>query len=251
MAMRYRLALIICVLSSTLLGQEIEKEYCLKGIEDSLSYRVAIKQDFANEVATFRLQNYTLDILGVQDIKGIELHASAFLEVQFRIRGGSGVRVRRTVLLCVSEGRIHRSLDVLSEVTSRLNKVYNKMADSLKLFDEKEDYQVKISVNRIEEGDYKAVLTESKKVESKYNPSQNKSFEKSYELDFDHTGYFFYNSMQRLNKRYKVYSARDNKTSEKSISTEAAPCVQLYENRYLYLDDEWCFDNGQDSLSCQ
>jgi|GEM_PF-6229918 len=86
-------------------------------------------------------------------------------------------------------------------------------------------------------------------VESKYNPSQNISFEKSYELKFDRGGYFFYNSMQRLNKRYKVYSARDNKTLEKFISTEA-PCVKLCENRYFYLDDEWCFHNGGDSLSC-
>jgi|GEM_PF-5713235 len=90
-------------------------------------------------LTAFRLQDYTLDIFGVQDINSIELHANAFLEVQFRIRGGSGVRVRRTVLLSVSEGRIYKSLDVLSEVTSRLNKVYNKMADSLKLFDEKKD----------------------------------------------------------------------------------------------------------------
>lgn len=247
--MRYRLALVVCFLSSALLGQQFKTEYCLKGIEDSLSYSVAIKQDLANEVTHFSLQNHTLDIFGVQDIKSIVLHANAFLEVQFRIRGGSGVRVRRTVLLCVSEGRIYRSLDVLSEVTSRLNKVYDKTADSLKLFDEKEDYHVKVSVNQIEGSNYQTVLSESKRVESKYNPSQNISFEKSYELDFDRAGYFFYNSMQRLNKRYKVSSARDNKTLEKSISTEA-PCVQLYENRYLYLDDGWCFDNGQDSLSC-
>jgi hypothetical protein len=247
-AMRYRLALIVCFLSSALLGQEIEEEYCLKGIEDSLSYRVAIKQDLANEIATFRLQNYTLDIFGVQDIKRIERHANAFLEVQFRIRGGSGVKVRRTILLCVSQGRIYRSLDVLSEVTSRLNKVYNKVADSLQLFDEKEDYLITLSIESENDG-YKAVLFESTKVESKYDPSRNISFEKPYELDFDPGEYFFYNSMKRLNKRYKIHSSKENKTVEKFINEEV-PCIQLYEERYLRIENEWCLDNGNDSLSC-
>jgi hypothetical protein len=248
-AMRYRLALIVCFLSSALLGQEIEEEYCLTGIEDSLSYRVAIKQDLANEIATFRLQNYTLDIFGVQDINSIELHANAFLEVQFRIRGGSGVSVRRTILLCVSQGRIYRSLDVLSEVTSRLNKVYNKMADSLKLFDEKEDYLITLSIESENDGRYKAVLFESTKVESKYDPSRNISFEKRYELEFDPGQFFFYNSMKQLNKRYKIHSSKENKTVEKSINEEV-PCIQLYEKRYLRIENQWCLDNGHDSLSC-
>jgi hypothetical protein len=152
-------------------------------------------------------------------------------------------------VLCVSENKIYKSLDILSEVTSRLNRVYNKLADSLKLFDEKEDYYVKLSVNHTDGSQYKTVLSESKTIESKYDPAQNVFFEKEYELNFDLGGFFFYNSNQRLNKLYKVHSARGDQTREKFISRDV-PCIQLFENRYLYLDGEWCLSNGQDVLSC-
>lgn len=247
--MRIRLALIVCFLSTSLLGQEIKKKHLLRGVDDSVRYSVTIKEDSINGIALFSSQEHTLKIFGVKDIQTTKVHSDAFLEIQFKIPGGSGVKVRRKVLLCVSRGRIYKALDVLSEVTSRVSEVYDKVADSLKLFDEKEDYLVTLSIKQKKDSHYKAVLFESKKVESKYNPSQNESFEKPYELDFDPGGHFFYNSMKRLNKQFKVYSSKDNKTVEKFISEEV-PCIQLYEKLYLLIDNEWCLDNGHDSLSC-
>ncbi len=246
--MRIRLLLIVCFVSSNLLGQQIEKQYHLRSVSDSLRYSVTIEENVIDGFTTFSSKEDTLKIFGVQDIQTVTVHANAFLEIQFKMRGGSGVKVRRKVLLCVSQGKIYKTLDVLSEVTSRVTEVYDKVADSLKLFDEKEDYHVTISIKQ-EGNHYKAVLSESKKVESKNNPSQNESFEKSYKLDFDPGGYFFYNSMKRLNKRYKIYSSKDNKTVEKFISQEV-PCTQLHEKLYLLIDNEWCLDNGNDSLSC-
>lgn len=246
--MRIRLVLIICFASSSLLGQQIEKQYLLRGISDSMRYSVTVEENVIDGFTTFSSVNDTLKIFGVQDIQIVTVHAEAFLEIQFKVRGGLGVTVRRKVLLCVSQGKIYKTLDLLSEITSRVTEVYDKVADSLKLFDEKEDYHVTLSIKQ--KGNYyKAVLSESKKVESKYDPSQNESFGKSYELDFDPGGFFFYNSTKRLNKRYKIYSSQNNNTVEKFISEEV-PCIQLYKNVYLLIDTEWCLDNGNDSLSC-
>lgn len=218
-------------------------------VGDKGRYYLTAEQDLSNEVTTFKLRDCTLKVFGVQDIKSTHIHAETFLEIQFRIRGGSGVKQRRTILLCISNGNIYKSLDYLSEVTSSVNKVYNKLADSLKLFDEKENYFVNLSVSSTEEGNYKVVLDERRKVESKHDPTQNIHFEKAYELSFDRWGCFFYNSIEHINKYYKVYSARDKKTMDKFVGSDI-PCVQLYENRYLYLRGEWCLDNGQYFLSC-
>jgi hypothetical protein len=249
MAMRIRLTVIVCFLSFRILGQEIKEKHLLRGVDDNEPYSVTIQEDVVNEITTLSIGVNTVTISGVQDIKTVTLHSEVFLEVQFRIRGGSGIKVRRAVLLCVSQGKIYKALDVLSEVTSRVSEVYDKVADSLKLFDEKEDYQIMISIKHAEGKLYSAILSERIRIESKYNPTQNLSHDKPYELQFDPGGFFFYNSTKRLNRHYQIYSSRNNKTVDKFVSEEV-PCIQLYDKRYLLIDHEWCLDNGNDSLTC-
>jgi len=247
--MKINLMLVVCFLSLSVLGQDIKGKYFLTGIDSSASYEMTIRKDLENEITTFSIGENTLKIFGVQDIIIATIHSRTFLEIQFRIRGGSGIRVRRTILLCVSQGKIYKAFDILSEVTSRLTEVYDKVADSLKLFDEKEDYHVAISIKQTAGNSYRAVLLESIKIESKYNPSSNLSSEKPYELQFDPSGFFFYNSTKSLNKHYQIYSNKNNRTVDKFISAEV-PCIQLYEKLYLLIDNEWCLDNGDDSLTC-
>lgn len=249
MAVRTKLVLIACLICSSLLGQEIERQYFLRGVDDSLRYSIEIQEDIINEIATFSTQQHTLKLFRVQDIENVTVHANTFLEVRFRVRGGSGAGVKEKVLLCVSQGKIHRTMDILSDVVSRATEVYDKVADSLKLFDEKEDYHVTILIKQ-KGNRYKAVLSESKKVHSKYDPSQNESFERTYELDFEPSGYFFYNSIKRLNKYYEVYSVKDNSTVEKFISAEV-PCIELHQGYYALIENEWCMNNGRDTLSCR
>lgn len=240
----FRMLIITCLFSSSIFAQE----YKLQGIDDALPYSLNVQEDVINEITTLSTQMDSVKILKVQDIEKITVHENAFLEIEFRVRGGAGVKMRRKVLVCLSGGEIHRALDVISEISSRVTEVYDKVADSLKLFDEKENYDLRVSIKK--KGTvYKAIIFESKKIESKYDLSRGESFEKTFELDFDASGCFFYNSMKHLNKRYKVYSARDNKAVDKFISMEV-PCIQLYQSSYLLIDNEWCIDNGSDVLSC-
>jgi hypothetical protein len=246
--MMFRMLLITCLFSSSMFAQDAGKEYKLRGIDDTLPYSLNVQEDVINEITTLSTQANIVKIVKVQDIEKITVHENTFLEIQFRVRGGAGVKMRRKVLVCLSGGKVHRALDVISEVSSRVTEVYDKVADSLKLFDEKENYDLAVSIKK--KGTvFKATLSESKKIESKYDLSRGESFENTYELDFDASGCFFYNSMKHLNKRYKVYSPRDNKAVEKFISMEV-PCIQLYQSSYLLIDNEWCIDNGNDFLSC-
>lgn len=243
MAMMFRMLIIVCLFSSGTFAQE----YKLQGIDNALRYSLNVQEDVINEITTLSTQMDSVKILKVQDIERITVHENAFLEIEFRVRGGAGVKMRRKVLVCLSGGEIHRALDVISEISSTVTEVYDKVADSLKLFDEKENYHLAISI--IKNGSvYKATLSESKKTESKYDLLRGESFEKKSELDFDAGGCFFYNSMKHLNKRYKLYSPRDKTALEKFMSMEV-PCIQLYQSRYLLIDNEWCIDNGNDFLS--
>jgi hypothetical protein len=140
-------------------------------------------------------------------------------------------------------------LNVLSDFTSIVNEVYDEPSDSLKLFEEEEDYHIKISINQ--KGLlYKAVLVESERIKSKYDPSQNTSVEKTYILDFDITECYFFNSIKHLNKLYKIYSIKDDKTFEKFINEEV-PCIEFDQFYYIRLGNDWCVNNGRDILSCR
>lgn len=246
--MRYSLLFVGCFVFLNLSGQQIKKDYKLIGVDDSLCYSLTVNDNPANETTVISFQKHALKIFGVQEILSAQVHANSFLELRFRVRGGSGVKVRRNVFICISNGQAYKAIDFLSEVTSRVSTVYDRVADSLKLFDEKSDYHATLSIKQTERKEYRAVLFESTKVESKYDPSQNLSFEKPYELYFDPSGYFFYNSTKKLNKLYKVYSNKENKTFERFITAEV-PCIQLYQKLYIRIDNEWCIDNGQDSFS--
>lgn len=247
--MRHALLFVVCLASLNLLGQQIKKEYTLYGVNDSLRYLITIDENPVNETTIVSFQKNALKIFGVQEVLSAQVHVNSFLELKFRVRGGSGVKVRRNVLICVSQSKVYKAIDFLSEITSRLSTVYNKVTDSLKLFDEKSDYHATLSIKQTEGKEYRAVLFESTKVESKYDPSQNVMFEKPYELYFDPSAYFFYNSTRQLSKHYKIYSNKESKTVERFIRAEV-PCIQLYQKLYLRINNEWCLDNGHDSLSC-
>lgn len=236
-------------MSFNLTAQQPKKEYLLHGVDDSLDYRLVFNQDFFSETVTLSIKGHTLKIFGVQDLKSQVVHENVFLELQFRVRSGPGGKIRRSVLVCASHGKIFKAMDFYSESIWRLSEVYDKVADSLKLFDDKSDYRAILSIKQTEGNEYRAVLFESTKVESKYDPSQNLSFESPYELYFDRSGYFFHNSTKKLNKLYKIYSNKENKTVERLISSEV-PCIQLYQKLYLRIDNEWCQENGHDSMSC-
>lgn len=248
MAMKYQLGLIIFFISTSLLAQHA-REYRLRGVDDSIGYVVTINEDLINDVVTFSTTKDTIKVFRTRGIENVTLNTETFLEIEFRMRDGSGVKVRRKVLLCVSHNKVHKALDIVSGITSRVTEVYDKLVDSLKLFDETQNYNTTLSIRQLEGNQYKVMVLEDSKVESKYDPSQNMAFKKLHELDFDLNGCFFYNSVKQLSKRYKIYSSRDDKTVEKYVSA-AVPCIELYQSLYLLIDNEWCIDNGQDFLSC-
>ncbi|HEY9047542.1 MAG TPA: hypothetical protein VIN08_16665 [Ohtaekwangia sp.] len=247
--MKNILIFIVALISLNVFGQDIKEKYTLHDLDNGTSYAISIKQDIINENATIILQNDSIKIFKVLDIRNVKIHSEKFLEIEFRVRGGSGIKVRRSILLCISHNKIHKALDIISEFTVTINQVYDKVADSLKLFDEKEYYHVSLSINSVGEKAYQAVLFEEIDVVSKYNPSQNMSHNDRYKLQFDPSGYFFFNSEKLLNKSYKIYSNKDGRMVTKFLNEEV-PCTQLYRNLYLYIDNEWYLDNGDDELTC-
>jgi hypothetical protein len=74
-----------------------------------------------------------------QDMKVLN---QKFIELRFSMRGGTGVRVCRYVLICVSNNKLYRSIDQISLFSSVFKETYDASIDSLHLYDESSTYQV-------------------------------------------------------------------------------------------------------------
>lgn len=244
--MRLLPIVVLIFLSQSLLAQNSPKEYHLIGIDDNVDYKIRIEEDLAKDIVLFSTNE---DGLLVYDVRGIDTvinHLKRFLEVKFIIRGGTGVKIREKALFCVEKGKLFMSLLIRSDAVSRVTKVYNKEADSLKLFDEDEQYHVNISIES-KNNSFMATLYEREYVRSKFDPSQNKSFENTYRLNFDRNGYYFFNSSKNLNDKFKVYSHQSNKYTEKFLSTES-PAIELTNRSYFFIDGIWYSEGRENYL---
>lgn len=242
--MKLRLTAALLFVSHILLAQNLLESYHLLGIDDNVDYNIRIDEDLVKDIVSFHTEGNVLTIYGVRQIDTIITHLDKFLEVKFVVWRGTGVKNRVKVLLCVDNGKIFTSLLIDSDLESRVTEVYNKVADSLKLFDEEEQYHVLISIAE-KAGGFVATLTESNYVLSKYDPSSNTSSKEVFRLNFDESGHYFFNSSKSLNNRYRVYSYKENSYSEKLISTEAS-AVELQYGIYFFIDGMW-YREGRDN----
>jgi hypothetical protein len=226
-----------------------DKQYVLKDIKTRRLYVWHVSQ-YPSDVTTITVWKgeKIVDSLFINDVRGIaemSIKSDAFLDIKFMIRGGTDVSIHKEVIICLSNATLYKSLVVISDIVARVNEVYDKRADSLKSFDEKEDYHVLFEIDE-RDGNYKLIASESLEVQSKYKPSQNASIQKRHELSFDRGGCFFYSSFKTITRRKKILLSAGI-AIEKYLNDEV-PYVQFYDREYFLLDTDWCMDSGSEWL---
>ena len=94
--------------------------------------------DDVNDKITLKLNSK--EMLCLNDYRGLEedmkILGNKFIIIQYKTRGGSGVKMIRTALVCISNGKLCKALDVLSTESYEFKDTYDKATDSLKLYDE-------------------------------------------------------------------------------------------------------------------
>jgi hypothetical protein len=226
------------------------KQYVLKDIKTRRLYVCQISQYLSDDVTTIKIWKgeEIVDSLFINDVRGIaeiSIKSDAFLDIKFMVRGGMGVSIHKEVIICVSNATLYKSLVVISDIVARPSEVHGKRADSLKSFDEKEDYHVLFEIDA-SDGNYKLIASESLDVQSRYKPSQNASTQKRHELSFDPGGCFFYSSFKAITRRKKILSSAGIAV-EKYLNDEV-PYVEFYDREYFLLDTDWCMDSGYEWL---
>jgi hypothetical protein len=233
---------IICVIFFNLFAysQLIENNnYKLLSLENC-EKNIEIQFDYINDLIKVTL--IPDEILCMHDFKGLETEICVihqrFLQLSFKTSGGTGVRLRRVVLICVSEDKLFMPINVISQVSSRIDKTYDAEIDSMNIYDETESYELTISFSP----DVKNLVLhaiETEKVNSKFDPKRDRETHNEYEFDFDSNNKIFFNQLIGLDGCFIIDSDDGTPATKKIFFGEKYPSIKLQNNDYYYIQQSW------------
>ena len=176
---------------------------------------IKVKENWPQNRCFIILESAKKDTFQVNDVSEIvskNIIMKKFLQIEFRIRGGSGIHLRVTKLFLIKNNKIFQALSL--QTTYRYASVNRS---------ENESYAVKFIPIQTNTG-FKLKLIESGK-----NLDANKiQWTKQFTLLFDAANMVFYNKIEP-----KVRICKESQTKEKVFS------VQLQYEKYIFLSNEW------------
>jgi hypothetical protein len=217
-----------------------EETINLKSLENK-HVRVKIKFDDVNDKINLELNPHEKMLITgfrglTQDLKVLD---QKFIEFRFEMRGGTGVAVGRYVLICVSNGKLCRSIDQISLFSSVFKETYVPSIDSLHLYDESSIYQVDFTGLKETNNSYEMVVTGSIKIHSKIEPNQNYENQDTTQLHFDKDNKVFYNKFENLDGQYLLWS--DEFLNEQvNFHNEKFPSICINDGAiYVFFRHKW------------
>ena len=204
------------------------------------SVKVNIELDNVNDRITFVLNTKEiLCINGYRDlVENIKVLNKKFVSIHYKIRGGSGVKMRRTALVCISKGRLYKALDVLSMESYAFKETYDKVTDSLGLYDESGIYTLKFDNLRNDKQSIQLSAIQYDKVKSKHD--KNKNYEKTDTIKFyfDEKNKVFYTKYISMKGNYKI-EIEGAKSEQRIFKGEKYPFIKLRNDEYIFIDNVW------------
>lgn len=241
------LAIINFNVSSQSIDNKSYKLYSLENIEST----VYLKLDDANEKITIELNPN--EILCVNGFRGLEQEVNIlnqkFIELRFKIRGGSGVAIRRYALICISDNKLYKSIDVISMISSEFKGTYFPSIDSLNLYDESSIYKLNFTMSMGENQNYKLIAIQSEKVKSKHDTTQNHETQDMLQFSFDKGNKVFYNQLGSLKGSFDINNDIGNSNAKKVFNGEKYPAIKLKNEEYYFINQSWYIKDGNNHLS--
>ncbi len=194
---------------------------------DDVNNRIIIKSSSKD---TIYLNGYT-DLVST-----IKVLNKKFIFIQYKIRGGSGVKMEMTTLICVNKGQLYKSLYIISMEKYELKDTHDKSTDSLKLYDENGLYSLEISNLKEEKEDFQLSLIQDQKISSKHYKKDDYEKLDTIKLNFDKKNKVFYTKYVTLKGGYKI---KDSKMQQKVFKGKSYPSIDLRDNKCIIIDNVW------------
>jgi len=231
------------ILEFDLSSQIKDSEYLTVKSLDSIECKVYIIKDNANGRIIIKLNSN--ETLCINNFRGFEQKASIlnnkFIELLFKLPGGTGTGVNRTVLICISKGKLYKALDVISMVNSVFKKTYDRYTDSLNLYDESTTYNVDFKLIQSKNKIFRLMVSEYEKVYSKIDPKQNHEIRDSLYLNFDWRENVFYSGFINLRGDFVIVNDNEGTTTNRIFKNNKYPTIRLRDAEYYFIDRSWFY----------
>ncbi|MFH0893949.1 MAG: hypothetical protein V2A54_05895 [Bacteroidota bacterium] len=167
----------------------------------------------------------------------IETINKKFLKLSFKEKFGSGEKAARTIWICVNNNKLFKAFDVYSYRKSILNAVYDREADSLKLFDEL--YEYKLSFKNIVEckGRIYAYFDEEVHSKSINKNENNYTLRDSIILFFNDANNVFYSNSTIIDGSFIIVD--NNLTTPMTFVKEKILVIELKNECYYFIKKKW------------
>ena len=219
-------------------SEEPSQVYNIKSF-DGIGQKIYITPNYVDNILTIRCLKDTLKIYSFTGIEGqVNILDSNFLEITYSIRVGSNVKLRQMLLLCIHNNKICEALNATSLSSSELTEVYDKVTDSLKLFNEKSIYELKVNLTGDNKNNYKLNAHIHDENISKHDPRTNYNYSKQVVLNFDVNQYIFYSSNEDIREYFTMYDPK-TQSEHKQFIWGTIPVISLGKSNYYFIKGEW------------
>ncbi len=167
--------------------------------------------------------------------------------MEFNWRGGTNEAYIKCALICVSEGRIYKTLEMICYSDYQLTETYVPRIDSLHMLDEETLYQVDFDSIIQQGGGYQLTAPIRDFVKSKRDPSTAHDLHDTLKFVFDAEDKVFYNQIAELSGEYTVETDFSRKPRQEFFSGRKVPAILLTNGDKLFYDKQRWLYSGSDS----
>jgi hypothetical protein len=165
----------------------------------------------------------------------VRVLSEKFIEIKYAVRGGSGVGLGNTLILCVKNNRLYEAMRVLGYSNGESG-------------DQQEYYSIKVSALK---GDnlkkYELVINIHDRMNSKSDPETNYNYTNQSILHFDVSRNVFYSIKEDLFDSFiNVYDSKADKTHKQPVKGNF-PVIILGKEKYYFIKGEW-YDLRRDNI---
>lgn len=231
----------IAVLNNQLRGQTIKIQSF-----DGKSQTIKIAHDSDQDLLTIATLKDTVHIEDCTSIEQAIASNKNFVRIIYQVRGGSGIHVRRMIILTSKNNKLYQSLHIIALFKEEFID-YSK--DPVSVAPDKSSlYEVKINLTNTDYHNEKMIGSIHSEEKLKDSPQKNYNREKNVSLNFDTTKNIFYNNKVNISQSFTIYDPKIQKERKQYIAG-MFPIVRLGTYEYYYIKGEWYQKGDNNDLS--
>ena len=214
------------------------KKLTLNSLE-GLPVKVNVELDNVNDRIIVTLSSLeSICVSGYRDLtQNIKVIKQKFILFHYRVRGGSGIKVERVMLVCVSKDHLFKAIDVVSMHSYKLHETYDKETDSLGLYNESSIYKLSFIYDQFsKEASNQLTAIQYDKIKSKHDATKNHETLDTLKFNFDSKNKVFCTGYGTLKGSYMVAG---NSNKQTIIKQNKYPIIKLKNVEYIFIDGVW------------